>query len=224
VLIINNANKNEHKFSPLSELKLYTHQIGLWNLFLKGNSNTLKICDVKKDEKKIIQEEVYFLKIFSIRDCDTHFAWELFLFFGNPGSRVAKSDSKRLKIFRPRSGQFFVAWVGLDQPPMVWVWVWKISPKYPKFSTFCLQIKNILGQRRLGLLFTASQKSAGVRPEPTSSCLEPPGFKPWTLRFPSWYHDHLGTANPGIFKSWKGWVRISNLYVKEWAKYFLYKN
>jgi len=34
------------------------------------------------------------------------------------------------------SGQFFVARVGLGQPPIVWVRIWKISPKNVKFFNF----------------------------------------------------------------------------------------
>jgi len=36
-------------------------------------------------------------------------------------------------VTRVRSGQFFVARVGLGQPFMVWVWIWKISPKSVNF-------------------------------------------------------------------------------------------
>jgi len=34
------------------------------------------------------------------------------------------------------SGQFFVAWVGLGQLSCLWAWVWKISPKNPKYFNF----------------------------------------------------------------------------------------
>jgi len=64
------------------------------------------------------------------------------------------------------SEQFFVAQVGLGQPFMVWVWVWKISPQNIKFFNFfpfgqkissgC--VKKYLGQRRVSLLFTKGQK------------------------------------------------------------------
>jgi len=37
---------------------------------------------------------------------------------------------------RVRSGEFLVAWVGSGQPSMVWVWIWKISPKKVKFFNF----------------------------------------------------------------------------------------
>jgi len=57
--------------------------------------------------------------------------------------------------------------VGSDQPPLVWVWVWKISPKNVKFFNFFSivskkissgQVKKYLGQRLVGLLFTAGLK------------------------------------------------------------------
>jgi len=44
------------------------------------------------------------------------------------------------------SEQFFVAQVGLGQPFMVWVWVWKISPQNIKFFNFFpFGQKNIFG-------------------------------------------------------------------------------
>jgi len=67
---------------------------------------------------------------------------------------------------------------GLGQPSLVWGWVWKISPINPKFFNFFpLRIKKIslgrvkkyLGQRQVGLLFTAGQKYARVRLGPISS-------------------------------------------------------
>jgi len=60
-----------------------------------------------------------------------------------------------------RSGQFFFARAVSGQPSMVWVW--KISPKTSNFS-LCVKkissgwVKKYLGQRRVGLLFTADQK------------------------------------------------------------------
>jgi len=63
-------------------------------------------------------------------------------------------------------GQFFNALVGSGQPSLVWVWIWKISPKNVKFFNFFpLDPKNLFGsgQRRVSLLFTAGQKYAQVR-------------------------------------------------------------
>jgi len=53
-------------------------------------------------------------------------------------------------------GQNFFTFVGSGQPTLVWVWIWKISPKNPKFFNFCPSgQKNIFGsgERRVGLLF-----------------------------------------------------------------------
>jgi len=62
------------------------------------------------------------------------------------------SDGSGSKIFDPGrvgSGQFFVALVGSGQPLMVWVWIWKISPKCQIFQFFALRVKK--NHFRLGL-------------------------------------------------------------------------
>jgi len=59
-------------------------------------------------------------------------------------------------LARVRLGQFFVACVGSGQPFMVWVWIWKISPKNVKFFNFFT-----LGQK----------KSRGVEKYPGWRCL-----------------------------------------------------
>jgi len=49
------------------------------------------------------------------------------------------SDGSRSKFFDPgQVGSIFCGsgWVGLGQPFMVWVWIWKISPKNVKFFNF----------------------------------------------------------------------------------------
>jgi len=53
------------------------------------------------------------------------------LIFWNQGLKncTQTSDGDRVKIFWPESGQFFVAWVRSGLPSLVWVWVWKVSPK-----------------------------------------------------------------------------------------------
>jgi len=62
--------------------------------------------------------------------------------------------------------------MGTGQPFMVWVWIWKISPKNVKFFKFFqFESKNIAlgrvrkypGQSQVGLLFTAGQKEAWLR-------------------------------------------------------------
>jgi len=89
------------------------------------------------------------------------------------------TDGSGSKIFE----NFFEARVRLGQPSMVWVWVWKISPKYFKFY-FSLRVKKIstgwvkkyLGQRQVGFLFTAGQKYARVGSGPISTNPTPPVF------------------------------------------------
>jgi len=65
----------------------------------------------------------------------------------------------------PDQNFFDPGWV----PSMVWVWIWKISPKNVKFFIFFLRVKKYRGQRRVGLLFTAGQKYARVGSGPISS-------------------------------------------------------
>jgi len=64
------------------------------------------------------------------------------------------------------------------QPSMVWVWIWKSSPKNIKFFNFFPfgskkissgQVKKYPGQGRVCLLFTAGQKYARVGSGPISS-------------------------------------------------------
>jgi len=50
---------------------------------------------------------------------------------------VTISDGSRSKIFDP--GQVNFLWLGSGQPFMVWVWIWKISPKDVKFFNFFLK-------------------------------------------------------------------------------------
>jgi len=57
-------------------------------------------------------------------------------------------------------GQLFVARVRSGQPSLVWVW--KISSKNTNFFQFFQKNCFMLGQRRVGLLFTAYQKYAEV--------------------------------------------------------------
>jgi len=74
---------------------------------------------------------------------------------------IESSDGSGSKIW------FFVARVRSGHSSMVWVWVWKISPKNVKFFYFfslwakkisSSRVKKYPGQRRVGLLFTAGQK------------------------------------------------------------------
>jgi len=64
-------------------------------------------------------------------------------------------------------GQKFLTRVGSDQALMVWVRIWKISPKNVKFFNFFPfgskkitsgRVRKYPGQSRVGLLFTAGQK------------------------------------------------------------------
>jgi len=75
------------------------------------------------------------------------------------------------------SGQFFVPRAGPGKVSNLWIW--KISPKNPKFSFFSLWVKKISTgrikkypvERRVGLLFTAGQKYACVRSGPICNFL-----------------------------------------------------
>jgi len=76
------------------------------------------------------------------------------------------------------SGQIFVARVGLGQPFMVWLWIWKISPKNVKFfNIFPFGSKKISsGQKVPGskagrpLIYCGSKVSSGrVESEPIST-------------------------------------------------------
>jgi len=77
--------------------------------------------------------------------------------------RVDSSDGSGSKIFDPRWINFLC--LGLGQPFMVWVGIWKISPKNINFFIFFPfrvkkmpsgRVKKYLGQRLVGLLFTIS--------------------------------------------------------------------
>jgi len=75
-------------------------------------------------------------------------------------------DTSRAKIFDP--GQVNYLLLRSSQPSLVWVW--KISPenfqifKFFPFESkkiFSSQVKKYLGQRRVGLLFTAVESMVG---------------------------------------------------------------
>jgi len=54
-------------------------------------------------------------------------------------------------------GQNFLTRVGSDQPSLVYVLVWKISPKNPNFSIFAIRVKkNLIG---------SGQKVPGSKPD-----------------------------------------------------------
>jgi len=83
---------------------------------------------------------------------------------------ISDSDGSRSKNFDAswvRSIFCSLGQVGLGQPFMVWVWIWKISPKNVKFFNFFPfgskkissgRVGKYPGQRGVGLLFTAGQK------------------------------------------------------------------
>jgi len=75
--------------------------------------------------------------------------------------------------FWPWLGRVNFLMLGSGQP-LVWVGIWKISPKNCKFFNFFpLDQKNLFGsdQRLVGLLFTAGQKYARVRSGSSSTYL-----------------------------------------------------
>jgi len=80
-----------------------------------------------------------------------NFCWTKFIAVMGP-------DQKNLT--QVGKGQFLVAHVGSGQPSMVWIWIWKISPKNINFFTFGSkkissgQVKKYPGHSRVGLLFT----------------------------------------------------------------------
>jgi len=81
------------------------------------------------------------------------------------------SDGSRSKIFDPgQVGSIFCGsgWVRSGQPFMVWVWIWKISPKKVKFFNFSLRVKKNLfgsGQKvpgsKVGLIYCRIKVSSG---------------------------------------------------------------
>jgi len=83
------------------------------------------------------------------------------------------SQSLRLYFSDVRPVQNFLTMVGSGQLSLVWVWVWKISPKNPKFFNFfpigskkkpiSSRVKNYPDQSPFGFLFIAGQKYVLVR-------------------------------------------------------------
>jgi len=80
------------------------------------------------------------------------------------------SDGPGSKIFD--QGRVNFLWLGLGQPFMVWVWIWKIPPKNVKFFNFFPigskkissgQVWKYPGWRQVSLLFTAGQNYSRVR-------------------------------------------------------------
>jgi len=67
------------------------------------------------------------------------------------------------------SGQIFVARVRSGQPFLVWVWIWKISPKNVKFFNFFPHQVKKMSSGWVGLLFTAGQKYVRIGLGPIST-------------------------------------------------------
>jgi len=93
------------------------------------------------------------------------------------------SDRTVSKQFWPRSGQ----------PSLVWVWVWKMSPKNPKFFNF---FPFVLGQKNI---YWGSKV-----------CLGRVGSGPISRRFDLHvFHFHTRTAKPNLTKFWMGTASCS---------------
>jgi len=60
---------------------------------------------------------------------------------------VDTSDGSGSKNFDP--GRVNFLWLGLGQPFIIWVWIWKISPKNVKFFNFSLRSKKISSGRKV---------------------------------------------------------------------------
>jgi len=67
------------------------------------------------------------------------------------------SKSKFFDLGRFGYGHIFVFWIESGQPSLVWVWVWKFSPKNPKISIFALRVKkNLIVKKYLDKVRSAS--------------------------------------------------------------------
>jgi len=106
----------------------------------------------------------------------------------NEGKKYVKSSDGSGSKFLARVGSIFSGsgWVRSVQPSMVWVWIWKISPKNVKlFNFFPSGQKKSPRVRskstRVGLLFTAGQKYGRVGSGPISS-------KKWQFHFQMKHH------------------------------------
>jgi len=74
--------------------------------------------------------------------------------------------------------EIFLIRVGLGQPSLVWVFIWKISTKNHKFFNFLPLgqkkifsgwVKKFPGQRQVGLVFIADQKYGRLGSGPIST-------------------------------------------------------
>jgi len=75
------------------------------------------------------------------------------------GVKVGPDD----KLNRVGPGRLDFLLIGSDQPSLVWVWIWKTSPKIPNFSIFSLRIK---GGSASYLLCVKSMIGLGQGPSP----------------------------------------------------------
>jgi len=79
------------------------------------------------DNAKILEGSLFWLK-------EHFYGWKSSNFY----VWTCLASVKSLVFFSDGSGSKFLTRVGLDQPFIVWVWIWKISPKNVKFFNFFL--------------------------------------------------------------------------------------
>jgi len=129
------------------------------------------------------------------------------------------------------------AGVGLGQPSLIWVWIWKICPKNIKSFKFLPvgsnkmlldQVEKFPGQSRVGLLFTAGQKYVQVGSGQCPSLIfrgnfPNPNSNHGLLTRPDRSHRKLSRPNPTqATKNWPDltWVRNYSYRLENFLRIF----